>query len=197
VSPGFSRPSASARAITASAIRSFMLPVGFSHPNFTKMSAHLGGTTLRSRTIEVLPMALRMATPSRIGVVVTQSCLTLADLEAHPNAFNTMRIISGGLKTPQPKLQIRMKRCTPNDAIANQKKYQNTGASFSCAGLGSACCSAQVTRKLRFFFGAPKAAIGESVGSRRHQPWSLAIWSAFAQFQLASSVHQGNGCRGK
>ena len=46
VSPGFSRPSSSAREITAWAIRSFMLPVGFSHSSFAKMPAQLGGTTL-------------------------------------------------------------------------------------------------------------------------------------------------------
>jgi len=60
VSPGLSRPSASAREITACAMRSFMLPVGFSHSSFTKTSAHFGGTTLQSRTIDVFPMALRM-----------------------------------------------------------------------------------------------------------------------------------------
>ena len=65
VSPGFSRPSASAREITACAIRSFRLPVGFSHSSFTKISAQPGGTTLRSRTIEVLPTASRMSIRSR------------------------------------------------------------------------------------------------------------------------------------
>ena len=61
VSPGFSRPSSSAREITACAIRSFMLPVGFSHSSFTRISAQSGGTTLRSRTIDVFPMAWRMS----------------------------------------------------------------------------------------------------------------------------------------
>ena len=39
VSPGFSRPSASAREISACATRSLTLPVGFSHSSFTKMAA--------------------------------------------------------------------------------------------------------------------------------------------------------------
>ncbi len=53
VPPGFSRPSASAREIRASAARSFMLPVGFSHSSLTRTSAQPGGTTRRSRTSEV------------------------------------------------------------------------------------------------------------------------------------------------
>ncbi len=61
VPPAFSRPSASAREITAFAIRSFMLPVGFSHSSLTRISAQPGGTTLRSRTREVFPMAWRMS----------------------------------------------------------------------------------------------------------------------------------------
>ena len=56
------RPSASAWEITATAIRSFMLPVGFSHSSFTKMSAQPRGTTLRSCTIEVLPIVSRRST---------------------------------------------------------------------------------------------------------------------------------------
>ena len=43
--------------IMAKATRSLKLPVGFSHSIFTKMSAQSGGTTLRSLTSEVLPMA--------------------------------------------------------------------------------------------------------------------------------------------
>src|SRR5512144_1406423 len=39
-----------------------MLPVGFSHSSLTRMSALSGGTTLRRRTSEVLPMASRMST---------------------------------------------------------------------------------------------------------------------------------------
>lgn len=38
-------------------MRSFMLPVGFSHSSFTHTSAHPGGTTLRSLTSDVFPMA--------------------------------------------------------------------------------------------------------------------------------------------
>src|ERR1700730_15922395 len=40
-------------------MRSFMLPVGFCPSSFTKMAAELGGTTLRSRTIDVFPIASR------------------------------------------------------------------------------------------------------------------------------------------
>ena len=61
VSPGFSRPSSSALEITASAIRSFTLPLGFSHSSFTRISAQSGGTTFRSRTIDVFPIARRMS----------------------------------------------------------------------------------------------------------------------------------------
>src|SRR5687768_291064 len=43
--------------MTASAIRSLKLPVGFSHSSFTKRAPPLDGATLPSRTIEVLPMA--------------------------------------------------------------------------------------------------------------------------------------------
>jgi len=43
-----SRPSASARERTACAIRSFMLPVGFSHSSFARMRAPLAGTTFWS-----------------------------------------------------------------------------------------------------------------------------------------------------
>ena len=57
VSPRCSRPSASALAITLSAIRSFMLPVGFSHSSFTKTSAQFSGTTFCSRTMVVFPIA--------------------------------------------------------------------------------------------------------------------------------------------
>src|SRR5215472_4376435 len=64
VSPGFSRPSASARAITASAIRSLTLPVGFSHSSLARMRAAFGGTTLRKRTSDVWPMASRTSMAS-------------------------------------------------------------------------------------------------------------------------------------
>ena len=61
VSPRFSRPSCSARAITVRAMRSLRLPVGFSHSSLTKMAAPPRGATLRSRTIEVFPIASRMS----------------------------------------------------------------------------------------------------------------------------------------
>src|SRR5215471_8081134 len=61
VSPGRSRPSSSAFEMTACAIRSLRLPVGFSHSSLTRMSAQRGGTILRRRTIDVLPMASRMS----------------------------------------------------------------------------------------------------------------------------------------
>src|SRR5262245_6236829 len=63
VSPGTSRPSRSARSITARAMRSFMLPVGFSHSSFTSMAAYPEGTTLVRRTMEVLPIASRTFMP--------------------------------------------------------------------------------------------------------------------------------------
>ena len=59
VPPGFSRPSASAHEITASAMRSFMLPVGFSHSSFARTAAQSGGTTRFKRTNDVPPTALR------------------------------------------------------------------------------------------------------------------------------------------
>ena len=48
---------ASAREITARAMRSLKLPVGFSHSSSTKISAPPAETTLRSSTIDVLPIA--------------------------------------------------------------------------------------------------------------------------------------------
>ena len=55
--PGGSLPSSSARPIIACAIRSFMLPVGFWPSVFTRILAQPGGTTRRSSTSEVLPIA--------------------------------------------------------------------------------------------------------------------------------------------
>jgi len=60
VPPGLSLPSRSAREITASAIRSLTLPVGFSHSSLARIAAEAVGTTLRRRTSDVLPMASRM-----------------------------------------------------------------------------------------------------------------------------------------
>lgn len=67
VSPGRSRPSSSALAIIARAIRSFMLPVGFCPSTLTKISAHPAGTTLFSRTNGVFPIA---AVTSFMDVIV-------------------------------------------------------------------------------------------------------------------------------
>src|SRR5438093_5505377 len=55
------RPSASAASIMASAIRSFMLPVGFSLSSFSRMRAPFLGTILRKANKEVLPMQCRMS----------------------------------------------------------------------------------------------------------------------------------------
>jgi hypothetical protein len=61
-SPRGAAPLASDQAVALSAeVRSFMLPVGFSHSSFTKMSAQPAGTTFRSLTSDVFPMALRMS----------------------------------------------------------------------------------------------------------------------------------------
>jgi hypothetical protein len=45
----------------ASAIRSFMLPVGFSFSSFSKMREPFSGTMLRKANNEVLPMQCRMS----------------------------------------------------------------------------------------------------------------------------------------
>jgi len=45
----------------ASAIRSFMLPVGFSSSSFSRMRAPFPGTMLRKGNKEVLPMQCRMS----------------------------------------------------------------------------------------------------------------------------------------
>lgn len=67
VPPRFSRPLSSPQRITARAIRSSMLPVGFSHSSFTSTSAHPGGTTFRRRTMEVPPMASSTPPPAPVG----------------------------------------------------------------------------------------------------------------------------------
>ena len=58
--PGLRRPSASAASIMASAIRSFMLPVGFSFSSFSRMRAPLAGRIWRRAIRDVLPMRSRM-----------------------------------------------------------------------------------------------------------------------------------------
>jgi hypothetical protein len=56
-----SRPSASAAATIASAIRSFMLPVGFCDSSLTRIRAALGGWIRRRASIGVLPTRARMS----------------------------------------------------------------------------------------------------------------------------------------
>ena len=57
---GESRPSAAAHSIIALAMRSFILPVGFADSNLTTTRAEPAGTTLRSSTNGVLPIASRI-----------------------------------------------------------------------------------------------------------------------------------------
>jgi hypothetical protein len=57
VVPGASSPSRSAPSIIASAIRSFIEPVGFMYSSFTHTSAPPAGTTRWRRTSGVLPIA--------------------------------------------------------------------------------------------------------------------------------------------
>src|SRR6266568_1812499 len=59
VPPGGSLPSAAARSTMARATRSFMLPVGLADSSFAMMRAEPAGTTRRSSTSGVLPMASR------------------------------------------------------------------------------------------------------------------------------------------
>jgi hypothetical protein len=72
VPPGFHRPSASARAIASRVIRSWKLPVGFSHSSFAGPSAQPGGATLPSRTREAFPIACRTSI-ARNPTVATSS----------------------------------------------------------------------------------------------------------------------------
>ena len=57
---GGRRPSASAAAIIANAMRSFMLPVGFSLSTFNRMRDPFAGTMCRRAIMEVLPMRSRI-----------------------------------------------------------------------------------------------------------------------------------------
>ena len=59
--PGGRRPSASAASIMARAMRSFMLPVGFSLSILRRMREPFEGTILRKGRSEVLPMRWRMS----------------------------------------------------------------------------------------------------------------------------------------
>src|SRR5262245_39090697 len=69
--PGLRRPSDSAASIMASAIRSFMLPVGFSFSSFTRMRALFLGRTLRRGSKRVLPMHCRMFCGGSVMLAVT------------------------------------------------------------------------------------------------------------------------------
>src|SRR5207244_11846260 len=62
VPPGGSLPSVAARSTMARATRSFMLPVGLADSSFAMMRADPAGTTRRSSTHGVLPMASRTYT---------------------------------------------------------------------------------------------------------------------------------------
>src|SRR5688500_1154839 len=102
VSPGLRRPSASARERTALAMRSLMLPVGFSHSSLTKIGAQSGGTTLRNCTSEVLPIASRMCTqllvPSaRFGVSLRALTACIVGDGASDRSRNKQEIGGRGL----------------------------------------------------------------------------------------------------
>src|SRR5580765_3821319 len=71
VSAGSSAPARSAPSITASAIRSFMLPVGLAHSSFASTRADPLGTTLRSAINGVPPIPA--STPSRPRASVTSA----------------------------------------------------------------------------------------------------------------------------
>jgi hypothetical protein len=60
VSPGEMRPSRSAPSIIATAIRSFIDPVGLRYSSFSHNSAPLGGAQRRSRINGVFPIASRI-----------------------------------------------------------------------------------------------------------------------------------------
>src|SRR6185369_13486018 len=62
--PGRSRPSASAASTIASAMRSFMLPVGFSYSSFTRIRALSSGTMRWSGMSLVPPIVSSTVTPS-------------------------------------------------------------------------------------------------------------------------------------
>src|SRR3954452_13827421 len=64
VSPAESSPSRSAPSIIASAMRSFIEPLGFRYSSFTQSSAPFDGTHDSRRTSGVLPIASRMLTRS-------------------------------------------------------------------------------------------------------------------------------------
>src|SRR5437763_136366 len=80
--PGLRRPSASAASIMASAMRSFMLPVGFSFSNFNRMRTPILGVIFRKGSKEVLPMQHRM---SRGGSFMTGYWMTNHEQSTRPS----------------------------------------------------------------------------------------------------------------
>src|SRR5688572_21225333 len=95
VPPGRSRPSASAYFTAASAMRSFMLPVGFAHSSLTSTRAAPRGTTLRSSTSGVLPMP-----PSTLAATVAMLVLPSPDGTSWPYRVRCLvdvrRVVRGG-----------------------------------------------------------------------------------------------------
>src|SRR5688572_19364943 len=95
VPPGRSRPSASAYFTAASAMRSFMLPVGFAHSSLTSTRAAPRGTTLRSSTSGVLPMP-----PSTLAATVAMLVLPSPDGTSWPYRVRSLvdvrRVVRGG-----------------------------------------------------------------------------------------------------
>jgi hypothetical protein len=65
VSPGEIRPSRSAPSIIASAIRSFIDPVGLQYSSFSQSSAPFAGAQLLMRTSGVFPIASRIDSTRR------------------------------------------------------------------------------------------------------------------------------------
>src|SRR2546426_6693289 len=78
VPPGGSLPSVAARSTMARATRSFMLPVGLADSSFAMMRADPAGTTRRSSTSGVLPMASSTCRDVPVSNV-TSPCPAVAD----------------------------------------------------------------------------------------------------------------------
>src|SRR5262245_17463535 len=70
VPPGGSRPDAAARSISVRASRSFMLPVGFADSSLATIRPAPFGTTRRSSTSGVFPIAPRIVGTSGIATSV-------------------------------------------------------------------------------------------------------------------------------
>src|SRR5437899_13107751 len=87
VPPGGSLPSAAARSTMARATRSFMLPVGLADSSFAMMRADPAGTTRRSSTSGVLPMASRTWLPEGLTLAPLHRVAgpdAVGPLGAHP-----------------------------------------------------------------------------------------------------------------